>query len=96
MYFSPKLLSNWQLYNGCTDGKEPDWARFQQLELRPVSQGPEFCEVLPPKKAHKATFWSIYARDAEGEVEVITDISNERDIQHVVTHLSARSGLPFR
>lgn len=84
-----------RLFNCCTDWAAPDWSAFRSLELGgciPHEDGTEGGVT-----AEAARFFTVYARDAEGLAEAITDTAEGAtldDGRALLAELAALSGLP--
>jgi hypothetical protein len=67
------------IWNCCTDGLEPNWASFTQLELGPIrieDRGNGETECFP-SNPDECDFWTLYGRLESGECEALHDGSLE-------------------
>lgn len=93
-------MTNQELFNCCTDWKEPDWSKYSSLffefnKLDRCEYGEE--EYVINADAYRDTrFVTVYARLKEdGTCTALTDIEDCGAVNGVLAHLLKRSGLPL-
>ncbi|KAB2666038.1 hypothetical protein DEA98_10110 [Brucella pseudogrignonensis] len=86
-----------ELFNCCTDYKEPDWSQFTHLELAGCvnENDPDAGEtcINGNQPSQEAEFFTVYGRDKEGLAEAITDIDDALSALQVAAALSYKSKL---
>lgn len=89
-----------RLFNCCTNRDEPDWAQFARLEIGgcvsepcPTGRFPDATMIVGGKSVDEAEFFTIYAVNAEGDREVITDCATLEDATNIGDELAQRSNL---
>lgn len=86
-----------QLYNCCTNYKEPDWAEFDALELGGCcteQMGEDEECVNGGYSRDEAEFFTVYGHLREGGCEAITDVTAYDYAVTILDHLGTVSGLP--
>ena len=86
-----------RLFNCCPGGEEPDWSAFVSLRLGACRPDPDGEGTEGLLHASEAAFFTVYAVEADGCVEVITDTDTGAtmdDARALLAELSERSGLP--
>ncbi len=84
------------LFNCCTDHREPNWGRFERLEIGGCcdeSEVPGETLTVGGKSFDEAEFFTIYGRLPDGESEAITDEVDPMRAGDIAEVLSERSGL---
>ncbi|MBB4092421.1 hypothetical protein HGG72_08275 [Ochrobactrum pecoris] len=86
-----------ELFNCCTDYKEPDWSQFTHLELAGCvnENDPEDNEtyINGNQSGGVAQFFTVYGRDKEGLAEAITDTDDALYALRAAAALAYRSKL---
>ena len=82
--------SSAELFNCCTDHREPDWSRFKGLILSGCKDDPD-CpgDTLGMIAAADAEFFTVYGLDHDDCSEAITDIRDARLAMAVAAALAA-------
>lgn len=86
------------LFNCCRDGVAPDWWQFVALEVVPVEEVDGACEPVCGEP-WRATFWSVYGRNADGEYLALTDVSTEKlaiAVADIFRSLAAAAGVELK
>lgn len=88
-----------QLYNCCTEGREPDWAKFDALELGGCvdafkDEETEDTCFESGYSREEAEIFTVFAHLKEGGAEAITDIPKFFAGCLIMAELSRISGLP--
>lgn len=79
-----------KLYGCCKGEREPDWSRFNQLEVSGSKRSGDVLRVMV--RADEAEFFTVYGQLADSGFEAITECS-ESELESVITELGRQSKL---
>lgn len=84
------------LYNCQVNNAEPDWSRYERLELAGCRNESPF-NIVGLLPAREADFFTVYGRfpEPDGTCEAITDATDAKAALSVAGALALRSGLPL-
>ena len=92
-------FDNAALFNCCTDYAEPEWTRFDALELGGCCDASDCPEdgtfIESGYERSEAEFFTVYGHLKHGGAEAITDITGFEKALEIIGHLSVKSGLHF-
>lgn len=87
-----------ELFNCCTEYREPDWSRYSRLEIGGCSRDEnkgisDETHIVGGIAFDEAEFFTVYGRNADDEAEAITDVQGTMcDALAIAIALGKRSG----
>ncbi|TBE73837.1 hypothetical protein ELG97_37040 [Rhizobium leguminosarum] len=88
-----------ELYNCCTEGREPDWKQFNAIEIGGCiddnEEGDESTHIVGGIPANEAEFFTVYGHLIEGGAEAITDCDSYEQAERIAGIFAEKTGYPI-